>query len=396
MHESQNMKISAHCILACLYFLLLPTTIAVNLAGNSVLKLATVPIGLYFLVTIIVSNKELHFNVVHFLLCIFTLSTIVTLFVDYSSVSINHVVGYCLNAMLYICLSVVKYNDRELRLLEDVQILLLVVLLGITALSNGSMFNRSTLEIFGQVSDPNYFVGYFIFPLSITLKRIIKSKYRIAYILLAFFSIYYVFLSGSRGGLLAIILLFLSFALIYPQKIKHKIFALSIGCSIILCAWFFVVPFLPEDVLARMSLENIVETGGTGRWYIWKSMLNEIINSPTEFLFGRGINATHKLFIGGRWEMVVAHNHTIQVLYNQGFIGLLAFTLLTIGCFLHCIKKRKTVSIAIIGMIALSISLSFNQTTRTFWNLVAYAAINFSENDYQISEKLSKLRRKNA
>ena len=58
MRESQNMKISAHCILACLYFLLLPTTIAVNSAGNSILKLATVPIGLYFLVTIIVSKKK--------------------------------------------------------------------------------------------------------------------------------------------------------------------------------------------------------------------------------------------------------------------------------------------------------------------------------------------------
>jgi O-antigen ligase len=140
-----------------------------------------------------------------------------------------------------------------------------------------------------------------------------------------------------------------------------------------------------------MSVENIVETGGTGRWYIWKSMLNEIINSPTEFLFGRGINATHKLFIGGRWETVVAHNHTIQVLYNQGFTGLLAFTLLTVGCFLHCIKKRKTVSIAIIGMMALSISLSFNQTTRTFWNLVAYAAINFSEDGYCTSAETLKL-----
>jgi O-antigen ligase len=81
----------------------------------------------------------------------------------------------------------------------------------------------------------------------------------------------------------------------------------------------------------------------------------------------------------------------IQVLYNQGLIGLIAFTALTIGCFLHCVRKRKTVSVAIIGMMALSISLSFNQTTRTFWNLVAYAAINFSENEYYITEKTLKL-----
>lgn len=391
MRISSNMKIGTHCILACLYFLLLPTTIVVNSGGNSILKLATVPIGLYFLITIVVSKKVLQFNTIHFLLCLFTLSTIITLFVDSGSMSVDYVIGYCLNALLYICLSVVKYSDRELKLLEDVQILLLMVLIGITLFSNGSAFERSTLKIFGQTCDPNYFVGYFIFPLSITIKRIIQSKYRIAYLLLAFFSIYCVFLSGSRGGLIAIVVLIIAFALIYPNKLKNKIFVLIAGCSFVLCAWFLVVTFLPEIIVARMSVENVIETGGTGRWYIWKSMLDEITNSPNEFLFGRGINAVHKIFISGKWNTVFAHNHTIQVLYNQGLVGLSAFALLTVGCFLHCIKRRKTVSVAIVGMIALSISLSFNQTTRTFWNLVAYAAINFSENEYYLTAKKPKL-----
>ena len=391
MHKSPNMKISVHCILACLYFLLLPTTIAVNSGGNSILKLATVPIGLYFLITIVVSKKPLQLNTIHLLLCFFTLSTIITLFVDYGSTAITYVIGYCLNALLYICLSVVKYSDRELKLLEDVQILLLLVLIGITFFSNGSEFDRSTLKICGQTCDPNYFVGYFIFPLSITIKRIIQSKYRIAYVLLAFLSMYCVFLSGSRGGLIAVIALIMAFALIYPPKIKHKIFVLLAGGIFILCAWFFLIPLLPENIVARMSVENVIETGGTGRWYIWKSMLDEIINSPNDFLFGRGIDAMHEIFINGKWDVAVAHNQMIQVLYNQGLIGLIAFTTLTIGCFLHCVRKRKTVSIAIIGMMALSISLSFNQTTRTFWNLVAYAAINFSENEYYITEKTLKL-----
>ena len=224
MRKSPNMTISVHCILAGLYFLLLPTTIVVNSGGNSILKLATVPIGLYFLITIIVSKKVLQLNAIHLMLCMFTLSTVITLFVDSGSTSIEYVIGYCLNAMLYICLSVVKYNDRELNLLEDVQILLLLVLLGITFFSNGSEFNRSTLKIFGQTCDPNYYVGYFIFPLSITIKRIIQSKYRIAYVLLALLSIYCVFLSGSRGGLIAIGVLIIAFALIYPPKIKNKIF----------------------------------------------------------------------------------------------------------------------------------------------------------------------------
>jgi hypothetical protein len=49
------------------------------------------------------------------------------------------------------------------------------------------------------------------------------------------------------------------------------------------------------------------------------------------------------------------------------------------------------VAIAIVGMMALSISLSFNQTTRTFWNLIAYAAFAFPENKYPNSEGKTKL-----
>ena len=62
-------------------------------------------------------------------------------------------------------------------------------------------------------------------------------------------------------------------------------------------------------------------------------------------------------------------------------MGFLAFMFLTAISFLRCVKRRKTVAIAILGMMALSVSLSFNQTTRTFWNLIAYAAFAFPEEE---------------
>lgn len=388
MHESRNMKIGAHCILACLYFLLLPTTIAINSAGNSILKVATIPIGLFFVITILLSKKVLQFNVIHLLLCIFTCSTALTLFVDASAGSVINVFGYFLNAALYICLSVVQYNARERKLLEDIQIVLMLILVVITLVSNGSAFNRTTLEIFGQTCDPNYFVGFFVFPMVITMKKIVHSKYRIAYILLALLSIYCIFLSGSRGGLIAIVASIIAFAVIYPPKLKKKIIVLAVGCGFIVCAWLAIAPFLPENIVERMSVSQVIETGGTGRWYIWKSALNEIVKSPDKLLFGRGISAMHLVFINGRWGEVVAHNQAIQILYNQGVVGFLAFAALTAGCFLRCIRKRKTVSIALIGMLALAISLSFDQTTRTFWNIVAYAAFNFSEDESHASTEI--------
>ena len=177
MNESNEMKISLHCLLACLYFLLLPTTIAVNASGNSYLKLATIPIGLYFLITILLSKIKLQFNSVHFFLCLYTFSTLISLFMNSDMNTMLEVLGYFLNAAIYLCLSVVQYNKRELKLMEDVQVLLLAILVGITLFSKGSLLDRTTLEIFGQTSDPNYFVGFFVFPLSVTMKKFMESLF---------------------------------------------------------------------------------------------------------------------------------------------------------------------------------------------------------------------------
>ena len=62
---------------------------------------------------------------------------------------------------------VISYNETEHKLMEEVQIILLVVLNILTLFSNGMEDGRTTLMIMGQTSDPNYFVGFFLFPLSL-------------------------------------------------------------------------------------------------------------------------------------------------------------------------------------------------------------------------------------
>lgn len=381
MQKLTSRQISPHCMLSCLYFLLLPTTIALNSAGNSILKLATVPIGLFFLVTLFLSNRKLHINGVHLALLLYTLSAVSTLFLQADSDCIDNVIGYVLNAALYICLTVVPYNKAELELMERIQILLLIILNALTLFSNGILADRTTLMIMGQTSDPNYFVGFFIFPLVIALKQLASGKYPLLYLALIAVSLYSIFLSGSRGGFLAIAVTIAAFAFLYPSGFAKRFLFLFGGMFLLFLLWTVLKPILPENIVERMSVESVVETGGSGRTVIWKSMLRAIVDQPENLLFGRGIVTRFHLFAGGEWDGVVAHNQVIQTLYNQGLVGLLSFLLLTGISFFRCVKRRKTVSIAIIGMMALSVSLSFNQTTRTFWNLIAYAAFSFPDSD---------------
>ena len=381
MQKSRNRQISPHCILSCLYFLLLPTTIAVNSAGNSILKLATIPIGLYFLITIFLSSRKLQVNGVHLALLVYTLSAISTLFVDASSVSIAYVTGYVLNAALYVFLTVIPYNKEELELMERIQILLLVILNVMTLLSNGTEDNRTTLMILGQTSDPNYFVGFFIFPLTIALKKMVSGKHVVLYLLLVAVSLYCIFLSGSRGGFVAIAVTIAGFAVLYPSNHAKRFLFLAGGFVLLVGFWMILKPLLPVNIIERMSVDAVLETGGTGRLDLWKSMFQAITKEPDKLLFGRGIRTLHRFLRDGVWRESVAHNQVLQIIYNQGLVGLISFLMLTGISFFRCVKRRKTVSIAILGMMALSISLTFNQTTRTFWNLIAYAALAFPDSD---------------
>ena len=57
-------------------------------------------------------------------------------------------------------------------------------------------------------------------------------------------------------------------------------------------------------------------------------MLDKIKNSSWEFIFGRGIGSLHPMMVAGKEVLVVAHNHMIQVLYDQGMVGVISFLVL--------------------------------------------------------------------
>ena len=380
MQKVQRLNtIRLRCLLACIYFLLLPLTIAVNSSGASFLKLAAIPIGGYFLVWMLTSGQRLRINVVHLRLFVYTIDLFTSMLIKPSPQMAVVLFGYVLNAGLFFCLSAVDYNEWEMRLFYTAQVLLLIVLVGITLWQGDTYADRTTFTLFGQTSDPNYFVGFFIFPLAVTIERVFHSKYRLWYVLLACLAIYTILLSGSRGGLLALVALLFSCVTLYPKGGFRKLLLVVVLIGAMAVFWLAVRPFLPENILARFSLQAVMETRGTYRLDIWKSMLQEIGEFPRAFLTGRGLDSQHGIFMAGKLEFVVAHNHYIQTLYDQGFIGFILFLSLVGACMVRCFKRRPCVTAAMIAMLVLGISLSFNASTKALWNLIVYAAFAFPE-----------------
>ena len=323
INSLKKADIGLSCILACAYFLALPLTITINAAGNSFLKLLTIPIAGYFAVSWFFYHEKLELNIVHLLSFAYLITVVMTLFADRSPVALQYVRRYFETIGLMFLITMRKYAENEIKAFEITQLTLLGVLITLGFIGADWYGDRNTMIIFGTTSNPNYFSGFFLLLMAVALKKLRDNKiYTIICAALLALGAYMVFTSGSRSGLLGLAVMIMSYVFINAKGTKQRIIGIctAIGMAVIL--WTVVIPILPEDVSSRFSIQKIIKSHGTGRGDIWLSMLNTIKHSSWELMYGRGIFAYHEMMIDGKLMHVVAHNQFIQSLYNQGIPGI--------------------------------------------------------------------------
>ena len=382
INSLKKADIGLSCILACAYFLALPLTITINAAGNSFLKLLTIPIAGYFAVSWFFYREKLELNIVHLLSFAYLITVVMTLFADGSSFALQYVRGYFETIGLLFLITMRKFTQNEIKAFELTQLTLLGVMIVLGFIGADWYGDRNTMTLFGATSDPNYFVGFFLMPMAVALKKMRENKiYTVVCAVLLALGVYMVFSSGSRGGLLALVIMIMTFVFINAKGTKQRLAGIGVVIAAAIIFWTIVIPILPEDVSVRFSIKNVIETRGTARGDIWLSMFDTIKNSSWELLRGRGIFVFHEMMINGRRASVVAHNQFIQSLYNQGIPGFITFILMSFSAVFRNIKKRGYISAAMLGILALSMTLTINPSIKAFWNLLMYAALSFEEQE---------------
>lgn len=382
INSLKKADIRLSCILACAYFLALPLTITTNAAGNSFLKLLTIPIAGYFAVSWFFYREKLELNIVHLLSFLYLITVVMTLFADSSSFALQYVRGYFETIGLLFLITMRKFTQNEIKAFELTQLALLGVMIVLGFIGADWYGDRNTMTLFGATSDPNYFVGFFLLPMAVALKKMRENKiYTVVCAVLLALGVYMVFSSGSRGGLLALVIMIMTFVFINAKGTKQRLAGIGVVIAAAIIFWTIVIPILPEDVSVRFSIKNVIETRGTARGDIWLSMFDTIKNSSWELLRGRGIFVFHEMMINGRRASVVAHNQFIQSLYNQGIPGFITFILMSFSAVFRNIKKRGYISAAMLGILALSMTLTINPSIKAFWNLLMYAALSFEEQE---------------
>ena len=142
-----------------------------------------------------------------------------------------------------------------------------------------------------------------------------------------FFSICSVISSWSRGGLLGLIAVL--GALVLTSKRKWLILPILAGALI------FALPHLPQEWFDRMhTIETFQEDGSVqSRFKAWEYGINKALDHP---LTGGGFETF-------RYAWTDAHNAYIEILGEQGFVGLGAWLILLFSSIFSLEKIRRRI-----------------------------------------------------
>ncbi len=377
----RELKLSPGALLATLYFICMPLSIVPLPGGSSLLKYVSILVGGLLILNLFMGKTGLKFNSIHFLLGVYLLYSIGSLFVSKSEGAIVILRGTLETSAIFFLITLKVYNKAESELLIFSWVIVglmttAIMLMGSVSLEEGS--GRVTMGFGGGSEDPNQLCGYFILPVLFCMEKILlKNRFRFFYMLLLVAMVFVVFRTGSRGGLIAVLAAVLVYAFLALKTSAMNKLKILLGLIILSLVFIcFFVPRLPEDVKERLSISSLEEDQGSGRLQLWAITIDAIKQSEQGMIFGYGLGSTAVFFANAFSGHGVAHNHWLQLWCDQGFIGmLLFFSMFALG-IKDKFKKSPVISVSLFGMLVLSMTLTMYAYYKPFWNTLMMAGMN--------------------
>lgn len=264
--------------------------------------------------------------------------------------------------MIYFILALIKYNKRDIKLIKFCIVASAIfAALNIMLSTNFSVGSeRSVYYIFGVAQDPNYTNLLFILPVIILLDIFQKRRdlfYRVISLTSLCIIFYAVLKTGSRGGLISIIISCSFYLLFYNRITFKRLIVLCIMAFIAYQVSLRLILFLPESVAERFTIYSAINSGASGRTYIWNMYFDIIINysSIGRIFFGYGLSSSN-YYMGA-----AAHNYYIQLLFEFGLLGSLIFSIFMGTNLRKLLLQGNYLSISVLlGLIIMAFSLSVN------------------------------------
>jgi hypothetical protein len=303
---------------------------------------------------------------------LYVMMAIVTMFYSYDILDTKQrIVSIGLNISAILILTMLTYNISEIKILKKAMVYSgwLTVLLMLFYSNSSIMGGRITVFINGYYQDPNYLTGFLIFSIVYYFEEYIQNKNIISIIKMSIF-MFFVFLTGSRGGTLAMCGSILFYSLIWTKSKRLKPASiLVIISSIFIIGIIFILALnmLPSIDVQRYNISYTLNDGGAHRIDIWKSILYNYQNSPTfNKIFGWGAGTIRYFTYNGN----VGHNIWIESLMETGIVGVSILFIFYFMYFIKACKMREyVVAASFVGYMIMGMSLSL-YSYKPIWNII--------------------------
>ncbi|MGL5057900.1 MAG: O-antigen ligase family protein [Fusobacteriaceae bacterium] len=247
---------------------------------------------------------------------------------------------------LFLLLLLIKIKNRQRYLV----FLSLVTTIPIFKILKYGIKTNFKYRIMGFWANPNY-VGFYlgialILSLLIAL-QINKKIYKILFFSISIISfLEIVFITKSRNAILAVVV---SLVLLALLKIKEKTKAVLFAGSFI-----SIVGLILFKINSRfLSLFNLDTLKHDGRIAIYSKAF-EIIKNGESLYFGKGFAYFYNIKFVEEWGIRAFHNEWLELLINQGLVGMIAYALLYVYVLYLLIKRIKKSSedwISVLGIV---------------------------------------------
>lgn len=301
---------------------------------------------------------------------------------------------YLNNALMFLLFSMVSFTKHEAEMLKKSMVFGVgALLLYMTFIPNAIIYSiyqhRLTLNAGNDGLDQNYLAALMLISFGIVFYNLCnanqKKMRKIISIIFCLVIAYYILLTGSRSGIIAVLFIML---LSINTSWKTR---LSIGIPVILI-FLVVLPiaaqYIPEEILNRFSLKALTgqEAESGTRLLIWSQALTSL--KDFKWIFGYGVGAAQNVIgniLGLGMDMAI-HNHYIASLVEVGFCGSILLMIPVIKMIKETLKRDKSVATAFFGIVLMAFFIDV-LTTKFFWSAMILLSICCSaRNDISVEE----------
>ena len=231
----------------------------------------------------------------------------------------------------------------------------------------GRIYSRLLISAEDNVDFTNN-SGYLFIPL-IAASSLLTNNKTLQYALLCI-SLFFSIQSSKRGAIIICIasLIWFIFNDLRGKSLKQKTGVMCFFLVVSMLGYFFIDNHLSQSYAFQRKMQELEEGGGNGREDLYSTFLDYQWNNttPFQFIFGSGANAT--LDVSTNY----AHNDWIEIVVNQGLIGVLMYLFYWIMFYREAFARKNDPTIK------LALQLVFiDYFMRTFFSM-SYEAMTTS------------------